>query len=57
MRNQRYFQIPLCQKDCESWFDDCSNDYTCRDNWNRGFIWKNTTSGTRNANKFEKLSL
>ena len=48
MRNERYYQIPLCKKDCDSWFDDCKNDFTCRDNWNKGFVWKNSTvTGTR----------
>lgn len=49
MRNERYYQIPLCKADCDSWFEDCQSDFTCRDNWNKGFVWKNSTvnGGTR----------
>jgi folate receptor len=39
-RNQRYYKIPLCKRDCESWFDACKYDYTCRDNWKKGFKWQ-----------------
>ena len=39
MRNERYFKIPLCKKDCDRWFEDCKDDYTCRDNWSKGFKW------------------
>lgn len=41
MRSERYFKIPLCQRDCDAWFEDCKFDYTCRDNWNKGFKWVN----------------
>jgi folate receptor len=44
MRKQRFYKIPLCKKDCDSWFDACKNDWTCRDNWNKGFRWINRTN-------------
>jgi folate receptor len=44
MRTQRFYKIPLCKKDCDSWFDACKNDWTCRDNWNKGFRWINRTN-------------
>jgi len=40
-RSERYYQIPLCKSDCTQWFNDCKYDYTCRDNWNKGFKWNN----------------
>ena len=39
-RSERYYKIPLCKRDCESWFDACKYDYTCRDNWKKGFNWQ-----------------
>ena len=47
MRKERYYKIPLCQKDCDSWFNACKDDYTCRDNWNKGFKWLDTTVDNR----------
>lgn len=40
MRTERYFKVPLCKKDCDNWFDACKNDFTCRDNWSYGFLWR-----------------
>jgi folate receptor len=40
-RTERYYKIPLCQNYCKLWFDDCKNDYTCSDNWYKGFNWNN----------------
>ena len=40
-RKERFYKIPMCKQDCDSWFDACKYDYTCRDNWNRGFKWIN----------------
>ena len=38
-RNERFFGVPLCATDCESWFNDCRADYTCVDNWAMNFDW------------------
>uniref|UniRef100_A0A2L2Y0U5 Folate receptor beta n=1 Tax=Parasteatoda tepidariorum TaxID=114398 RepID=A0A2L2Y0U5_PARTP len=35
--SERYFKVPLCSKDCDEWFKDCKNDYTCVYNWPREF--------------------
>ena len=43
-RTERFYQIPLCKKDCDSWFNACQDDYTCRDNWHAGFLWINKTN-------------
>jgi folate receptor len=42
-REERYFKIPICKSECEAWFQDCKEDYTCRDDWYKGFQWKNGT--------------
>ena len=39
IRRERYVNIPLCASDCLNWFNDCSQDYTCTDNWVRNFDW------------------
>ncbi|CAH0392840.1 unnamed protein product [Bemisia tabaci] len=42
---ERFFEVPLCQIDCDSWFDACRHDYTCAEIWGRnGFQWKNHTN-------------
>jgi len=38
-RSQRFYKVPLCQSDCTSWFNDCSEDLTCTDNWPRNMEW------------------
>lgn len=39
-RKERFYQVPLCESDCEAWFLACQNEYTCTDNWMRNFIWE-----------------
>jgi len=39
-RKERFMNVPLCHSDCNSWFQDCANDFTCTDNWARNFEWK-----------------
>ncbi|XP_069828005.1 folate receptor alpha-like [Dendropsophus ebraccatus] len=41
-RKQRIVDLPLCKEDCESWYNDCSDDFTCMENWHTGWNW---TSG------------
>jgi Folate receptor family. len=38
-RNERFYQVPLCQSDCTDWFAACINDFTCSDNWIRDWVW------------------
>ena len=40
-RNERLYKLPICKRDCDSWFNDCRSSYTCASNWNRGFSWTN----------------
>jgi folate receptor len=39
IRNERFYQVPLCQSDCITWFAACADDYTCTDNWLRNWVW------------------
>lgn len=34
-RKERFVDVPLCASDCNQWFKDCENDYTCVKNWIR----------------------
>ena len=54
-REERYYKIPLCQKDCQAWFDDCKEDYTCLENWNKGFSWIENVNYCREQNKCVKI--
>jgi len=38
-RNERFYKIPLCASDCNAWFNDCAEDFTCTDNWSTNFEW------------------
>ncbi|KAG8537315.1 hypothetical protein GDO81_024721, partial [Engystomops pustulosus] len=38
-RKERIVDVPLCKEDCESWYNDCQNDFTCMDNWHIGWDW------------------
>ena len=41
-RKERAMHIPLCSDDCDQWFHDCEDDYTCSGNWGNitGWNWK-----------------
>ncbi|KAM9469235.1 folate receptor [Clarias gariepinus] len=38
-RKERILDVPLCIEDCESWYNDCKNDKTCKENWHVGWNW------------------
>uniref|UniRef100_A0AAY4EMM0 Folate receptor-like domain-containing protein n=2 Tax=Denticeps clupeoides TaxID=299321 RepID=A0AAY4EMM0_9TELE len=38
-RKERIIDVPLCKEDCERWYDDCKNDFTCKQNWHKGWNW------------------
>lgn len=46
-RKERYFGVPLCQSDCNSWFEACEEDYTCADNWMKNFTWTDGDVGNQ----------
>ncbi|XP_055338689.1 folate receptor beta-like [Paramacrobiotus metropolitanus] len=37
-RVERFLDVPLCQTQCDQWYDACKNDLTCTDNWSE-FEW------------------
>ncbi|XP_073517278.1 folate receptor alpha-like isoform X2 [Phyllobates terribilis] len=38
-RRQRIVDVPLCKEDSEAWYNDCKDDYTCMENWHKGWNW------------------
>ncbi|XP_075213952.1 folate receptor beta-like [Lycorma delicatula] len=38
-RKERFYQVPLCRRNCNAWFEACKYDFTCSDNWYRNFNW------------------
>ncbi|XP_064456697.1 folate receptor beta-like [Ornithodoros turicata] len=55
---ERFFEVPLCQSDCDAWWNDCRQDLACVRNWAREFRWKkgnNRCPGTTGCQKFEEL--
>ncbi|KAH8869923.1 Folate receptor alpha isoform 2 [Schistosoma japonicum] len=41
--NERFFGAPLCQSECEYWWNSCKFDKTCVTNWNTHFNWSTGT--------------
>ena len=39
MRTERFVGVPLCRQECDAWWEDCKEEYTCIENWSRGFNW------------------
>ncbi|CAG2108294.1 unnamed protein product, partial [Medioppia subpectinata] len=38
---ERIYKVPICASDCDQWWEDCKDDYTCTNNWARNFKWTN----------------
>ncbi|KAL0973483.1 hypothetical protein UPYG_G00204530 [Umbra pygmaea] len=38
-RSERIQHVPICLDDCQSWWSDCKNDFTCKQNWHKGWNW------------------
>ncbi|KAJ3590310.1 hypothetical protein NHX12_008263 [Muraenolepis orangiensis] len=38
-RKERILDVPLCKEDCHSWWEDCKNEHTCKNNWHSGWDW------------------
>ena len=54
IRKERFFEVPLCQQECDAWWDDCKEDHACIENWTRGFNW---STGEYMEILYESLSL
>ena len=40
-RKERMAGVPLCSSDCDRWYNDCKEEYTCNDNWSKNWNWTN----------------
>ncbi|XP_042190612.1 folate receptor isoform X1 [Callorhinchus milii] len=38
-RKERILDVPICKTDCEEWWTDCKEDFTCKENWHKGWDW------------------
>ncbi|XP_052793667.1 folate receptor gamma-like isoform X3 [Mya arenaria] len=45
IRNERFVDVPLCHSECDAWWEDCRDDFTCVENWSRHFNW--TSDGAK----------
>lgn len=55
-RKERILDVPLCNEDCEAWYEDCKMDYTCRDNWHKGWNWTTGINRCPAGSQCQKLS-
>ncbi|XP_071787554.1 folate receptor beta-like [Asterias amurensis] len=39
IRNERFVGVPLCRTECDAWFNACKDDYTCLQDWSKGWDW------------------
>lgn len=53
-RKERILDVPLCQEDCQNWWEDCKNDFTCKSNWHVGWDWSSDTNQCPNGSKCTK---
>ncbi|XP_014671048.1 PREDICTED: folate receptor alpha-like isoform X2 [Priapulus caudatus] len=44
IRKEKPLDMPLCQSECDHWWDDCKSELTCLDNWGKGFNWTGATN-------------
>lgn len=50
IRKERFVNVPLCAIDCEQWFEDCKQEYTCTNNWGRNFVWEDRDKDGKKEN-------
>ncbi|NXX42012.1 FOLR1 protein, partial [Tricholaema leucomelas] len=43
-RRERILHVPLCQEDCQQWWEDCQEAFTCKVNWHKGWNWSTGTN-------------
>ncbi|KAM9319727.1 folate receptor alpha-like [Gastrophryne carolinensis] len=55
-RKERILDVPLCQEDCDTWYKDCSQDYTCLENWHVGWDWTTKTNQCPAGKSCRRLS-
>ncbi|XP_053561074.1 folate receptor beta [Bombina bombina] len=55
-RNERIQFAPICKEDCETWYEDCKQDYTCMENWHKGWNWTTGTNQCPNGKTCRKVT-
>ena len=56
-RKERMIGVPICRSDCDLWYSDCSDEYTCNDNWAKNWNWTNKGTPqmcTKQCKKFKE---
>lgn len=53
---ERFKHVPLCQSECDAWFDACKNDYTCAYNWPKNLNWRNGASSCKDTSRCSRIS-
>ncbi|XP_030601067.1 folate receptor isoform X1 [Archocentrus centrarchus] len=53
-RKERILDVPLCKEDCESWWEDCKNDFTCKTDWHKGWDWSSGINKCPESSKCRK---
>lgn len=43
-RRERILHVPLCQEDCQEWWEDCKDFVTCKEDWHKGWNWATGTN-------------
>ncbi|XP_059819594.1 folate receptor gamma-like [Hypanus sabinus] len=55
-REERTLHVPICKTDCEQWWKDCQEDYTCKSNWHKGWDWSSGVNRCPENSKCRKFS-
>ncbi|XP_061485151.1 folate receptor alpha-like isoform X2 [Rhineura floridana] len=56
-RKERILHVPLCKEDCETWWGDCQDDMTCKDNWHVGWDWSTGKNECPAASKCQPMKM
>ena len=55
-RQERFENLPLCKRDCDSWWDACKFDKTCTINWSKGgFVWSKDGNACPNHTECKEI--
>ncbi|XP_018604164.1 folate receptor [Scleropages formosus] len=55
-RKERILDVPLCREDCETWWEDCKDDHTCKENWHVGWDWSTDVNRCPEGTQCKKFS-
>ncbi|XP_071124562.1 folate receptor beta-like isoform X2 [Mytilus edulis] len=57
-RKERFYKVPLCERECNLWWKDCKHDSTCVKNWETDFDLSsgtNTCPGYSSCKNFTEI--